>query len=125
MPESVVVDAGGILAAGGLLGVDRSDGGEILALDCSSLLVGRFLQLRHEGAQGRALVELGVCLDVVDEWFPVRALVGQALNRCESAVAADLLDAWCSVVLAEELDLPILTASDEVTSDQVEVLHPW
>ena len=29
------------------------------------------------------------------------------------------------LILAEQLELPLFTASDEVASDRVEILRPW
>jgi hypothetical protein len=37
----------------------------------------------------------------------------------------DALDSWSALLLAEQLELPLLTASDEVSSSRVEVLRPW
>ena len=39
--------------------------------------------------------------------------------------AIDALDSWSAVLLAEQLDLPLLTASDEVTSSRIEIYRPW
>ena len=36
-----------------------------------------------------------------------------------------VLDSWSALILAEQLELPLFTASDEVASDRVEILHPW
>ena len=63
-------------------------------------------------------------LSVVDEWFPVRTIVTETLARA-GLDAVDALDSWSALILAEQLELPLFTASDEVASDRVEVLHPW
>lgn len=39
--------------------------------------------------------------------------------------AVDGLDSRSAVLLAEQLDLPLLTASDDVTSVRVEIHRPW
>ena len=63
-------------------------------------------------------------LAIFHEWFPVRTLVAESLERAELA-AVDALDSWSAVMLAEQLDLPLLTASDEVTSTRIEIFRPW
>jgi len=124
MPRSVVVDAGGVLVCSGALEGRAPAGVEILALDWTAMTVGRFLAARHEGDAARARVELGIALSAVDEWFPVRTLVADTLERAglEAVVA---LDSWSAVLLAEQLELPLLTASDEVTSERIEIHRPW
>ena len=37
----------------------------------------------------------------------------------------DALDSWSALVLAEHLNLPLFTASDEVDSDRVKIHRPW
>ena len=97
---------------------------EVLVLDWSAVIVGRFLAARYDADPVRAQVELGLALDVVDEWFPVRALVARTLTLAGLS-AIDTLDSWSALALAEQLDLPLFTASDEVHSGQVEILRPW
>ena len=97
---------------------------ELLALDWSSVTVGRFLAARYEGRPETIRVETGLALSVVDEWFPVRTIVAETLARA-GLNAVDALDSWSALILAEQLELPLFTASDEVASDQVEILHPW
>ena len=124
MPLSVVCDAGGVLAAAGALEGEALPGTELLALDWSSVTVGRFLAARHEGRVETIQVETGLVLAVVDEWFPVRTIVAETLARA-GPDAVDALDSWSALILAEQLELPLFTASDEVTSDRVEILRPW
>lgn len=124
MPSSVVCDAGGVLVvAGALEGVAPRDA-EILALDWTAMTVGRFLSACHEGQPSRTRLELGIALDAVHEWFPVRTLVADTFERA-GLDAVDALDSWSAVLLAEQLDLPLLTASDEVTSTRIEIYRPW
>ena len=124
MPPSVVCDAGGVLVvAGALEGVAPRDA-EILALDWTAMTVGRFLTARHEGQPSRTRLELGTALDAVHEWFPVRTLVADTLERA-GLDAVDVLDSWSAVLLAEQLDLPLLTASDGVTSSRIDIYRPW
>jgi hypothetical protein len=124
-PPSIVCDAGGLLvAAGALTGDAPATATEVLALDWTSITVGRFIALRHEGAPLRAEAELGVVLSAVSEWFPVRTLVATTLRRA-GIDAVDALDSWSALALAEQLDVALFTASDEVTSTRVEVLRPW
>lgn len=124
MPQSVVCDAGGVLAASGALAGTAPADAEFLALDWSAVTIGRFLAARHEGNQVRIEAEIGLALTVVDEWFPVRTIVATTLHRAGLG-AVDALDSWSALVLAEQLGLPLFTASDEVTSDRIEVLRPW
>ena len=124
MPHSVVCDAGGVLAAAGALEGKTLPDAELLALDWSSVTVGRFLAARYEGRSEMIQVETGLVLAVVDEWFPVRAMVAETLVRA-GLDAVDALDSWSALILAEQLELPLFTASDEVASDRVEILHPW
>ena len=124
MPQSVVCDAGGVLAAAGaLVGTVPADA-EFLALDWSAVTVGRFLAARHEGNLARVETEIGLALAVVDEWFPVRTIVALTLDRAGLG-AVDALDSWSALVLAEQLGLPLFTASDEVSSDRIEIRRPW
>ena len=124
MPQSVVCDAGGVLAASGaLVGTVPADA-EFLALDWSAVTVGRFLAARHEGNLARVETEIGLALAVVDEWFPVRTIVALTLDRAGLG-AIDALDSWSALVLAEQLGLPLFTASDEVSSDRIEIRRPW
>ena len=123
MTPSVVCDAGGVLAASGALEGAAPDA-ELLALDWSSVTVGRFLAARHEGRPAGFQVEIGLVLSVVDEWFPVRTIVTETLARA-GVGAVDALDSWSALILAEQLELPLFTASDEVASDRIQILRPW
>ncbi len=124
MPRSVVCDAGGVLvAAGALEGILPADA-EILALDWTAMTVGRFLAARYEGNAARVRIELGLALTAVDEWFPVRTLVADTIERA-GLEAVDALDSWSALLLAEQLDVALFTASDEVDSSRVEIIHPW
>ncbi|MDE0163297.1 MAG: hypothetical protein OXL98_16360 [Acidimicrobiaceae bacterium] len=124
MAFSVVCDAGGILAVAGVLEGESPSEAEILALDWSSVTVARFLAARFEGRPEAARVETGLALATVDEWFPVRTIATETLARA-GLDAVDALDSWSALILAEQLDLALFTASDEVSSDRVEVLRPW
>jgi len=124
MPRSIVCDAGGILAAVGALQGDVPTDAEFLALDWSALTTGRFLAARHEGDTELIELEISLALTVVSEWFPVRTIVAQTLNRADLD-ALDALDSWSALTLAEQLALPLFTASDELTSTQIEILRPW
>jgi hypothetical protein len=124
MPPSVVCDAGGVLVVAGALEGTAPTGVEYLALDWTAVIVGRFVAARYEGNTERIRVELGIALAAVDEWFPVRTLVADTLDRA-GLDAVDALDSWSALILAEQLELPILTASDEITSTRVEIIHPW
>lgn len=124
MPRSVVADAGGVLVFSGALAGAAPADVEVLALDWTAMTVARFLALRHEGDRGRSRVELGIALAAVDEWFPVRRLVADTLERA-GVEAVDSLDSWSAMLLAEQLDLPLLTASDEVSSTRIEIVRPW
>jgi len=124
MPRSVVCDAGGVLvAAGALEGTVPADV-EVLALDWTAVTVGRFLAARYEGNSARTRVELGLALAAVHEWFPVRTLVADTLERA-GLEAVDALDSWSALLLAEQLDVALFTASDEVNSSRVEIIRPW
>src|SRR3954454_21373278 len=124
MPHSIVCDAGGVLVVAGALDGTAPRDAEVLALDWTAITVGRFLGARHEGNPTLVRVELGVALEAVHEWFPVRSLVADTLERA-GLVAVDALDSWSALLLAEQLDLPLFTASDEVTSTRVEIQRPW
>jgi len=122
--RSVVCDAGGVLvAAGALEGTVPADA-EVLALDWTAVTVGRLLAARYEGNPARTRVELGLALAAVHEWFPVRTLVADTLERA-GLEAADALDSWSALLLAEQLDVALFTASDEVSSARVEIIRPW
>lgn len=124
MPRSVVCDAGGVLvAAGALEGTVPADV-EVLALDWTAVTVGRFLAARYEGNPARTRVELGLALAAVHEWFPVRTLVADTLQRA-GLDAVDALDSWSALLLAEQLEVALFTASDEVDSDRIEIIRPW
>ena len=124
MLRSVVCDAGGVLTASGALrGVVPPDA-EILALDWSAVTIGRFLAARHEGNDEMTQVEIGLALRAVHEWFPVRTIVARTLARA-GLDAVDALDSWSALVLAENLGLPLFTASDEVHSDNIKIQRPW
>ena len=124
MAHSLVCDAGGVLAAAGALEGESPLHAELLALDWSSVTVGRFLAARYEGRAETIRVETGLVLSVVDEWFPVRTMVADTLVRA-GLDAIDALDSWLALILAEQLELPLFTASDEITSGRVEILRPW
>ncbi len=124
MTRSVVCDAGGVLAAAGAIEGHALPHTEFLALDWSSITVGRFLASRYEGRPETIQVETGLVLLVVDEWFPVRMFVAETLARAGQD-EGDSLDSWSALILAEQLELPLFTASDEVVSDRIEILHPW
>lgn len=124
MLRSVVCDAGGILAVAGILEGDTPTDSEFLALDWSTVTVGRFLAARYEGRPRRTELEIGLALSRVDEWFPVRPIVAQTLDRA-GLDAVDVLDSWSALILAERLDLPLFTASDEVISARIEIHRPW
>jgi hypothetical protein len=124
MLRSIVCDAGGVLVIAGALEGAAPGDAEILALDWTALTVGRFLGARHEGNPSLVRVELGIALDAVHEWFPVRTLVADTLARAGLG-AVDALDSWSALLLAEQLGLPLFTASDEVTSTRIEIHRPW
>lgn len=124
MPRSVVCDAGGVLVAAGALEGTMPVDVEVLALDWTAVTVGRFLAARYEGNPGRTRVELGLALAAVHEWFPVRTLVADTLERA-GLEAVDALDSWSALLLAEQLDVALFTASDEVDSSRIEIIRPW
>ena len=124
MLRSIVCDAGGLLVMAGALEGEAPSGVEVLVLDWTALTAGRFLFARHDGHPHRASVEIGLALEAVHEWFPVRTLVGATLERA-GLDAADALDSWSAVLLAEQLGVPLLTASSEVSSAAIEIYRPW
>jgi hypothetical protein len=124
MLRSIVCDAGGVLVVAGVLVGQAPNDAEILALDWTAVTVGRFVSARYDDNPVQARVELGIALAAVDEWFPVRTLVADTLERA-GLEAVDALDSWSALLLAEQLDLPLFTASDEVTSQKVEIIRPW
>lgn len=121
---SVVCDAGGLLVVCGALTGTAPDGCEILALDWSVVTLGRYLAARFEGNDQLVDVEVGLAVSAVDEWFPVRTLVVETLRRA-GFDAVDALDSWSALLLAEQLEVPLFTASDEVSSELTEVRRPW
>ncbi|MCY4371115.1 MAG: hypothetical protein OXF41_17220 [bacterium] len=124
MLRSVVCDAGGILVASGAIEGAAPSDTEFLALDWSTITVGRFLAARYEGRSETVQVEIGLALATVSEWFPVRPIVADTLARA-GLDTVDNLDTWSALVLAERLRLPLFTASDEVASTRVEIQRPW
>ena len=124
MLRSFVCDAGGILVASGAIQGAVPTDTEFLALDWSTITVGRFLAARYEGHTETVQVEIGLALATVAEWFPVRPIVADTLARAGLG-AVDNLDSWSALVLAERLRLPLFTASDEVTSTRVDIRRPW
>lgn len=110
-------------ASGALEGVTPTDA-EYLALYWSAIAIGRFLVAQHEGRPEVAEVEIGLAVSTVHEWFPVRTIVIETLRRA-GLDAVDALDSWSALVLAEQLEVPLFTASDEVSSDRVEIYRPW
>lgn len=124
MPRSMVCDAGGVLVVAGALEGAIPVDVEVLALDWTAVTVGRFLAARYEGNLERTRVELGLALAAVHEWFPVRTLIADTLERA-GLKAVDALDSWSALLLAEQLDVALFTASDDVDSSRVEVIRPW
>ncbi len=124
MFRSMVCDAGGVLILAGALDGEVPQHSEYLALDWSSVTVGRFLAMRYEGQSEAFQVEFGLALSVVHEWFPVRSIMGQCMARAGHA-SADTLDSWSALVLAERLELPLFSVSEDVTSNNIEILRPW
>lgn len=120
MQDSVVADAGGLLVLAGLLEGIKHEADEILALDATSLLVGEYLALRHEGAPHRARVDFAGVGQVVREWFPVRGL---AIETALSALSSDDIDGHAALALAESLRTPLVTKNFELRSASVPVLH--
>lgn len=124
MLRSFVCDAGGMLVASGAIEGAAPSDAEFLALDWSTITVGRFLAARYEGPAETVRVEIGLALATVAEWFPVRPIVADTLARAERG-AVDSLDSWSALVLAEHLRLPLFTASEEVTSTRITIRRPW
>jgi hypothetical protein len=119
VPDSAVVDAGGLLVLAGLLVGQAHDVAEILALDSTSLLVAEYLAVRHEGAPHRARTDNGLAVHAVAEWFPVRALaIDAALTTGETEI-----DSAASVALAESLGVPLVTKNTDVSSERIPVLY--
>ena len=120
MPDSAVLDAGGLLVYAGLLEGDVHDVGELLALDATSPLVAEYLTVRHEGLAVRARRDFGLVIRIVAEWFPVRGLA------MDAALAAgnDLdVDSSAALALAESLRVPLVTKNRQLSSATVPVLH--
>ncbi len=120
MHDSVVADAGGLLVLAGLVAGILHDADEILALDATSLLVGEYLALRHEGAPDRARAEFGTVVQIVREWFPVRGL---AIEAALAAGSSDDVDGSAALALAESLAAPLVTKNVELSSSSVPVLR--
>lgn len=121
---SVVCDAGGVLVVAGALVGMAPAAVEVLAPDWTSITVGSFLAAHHEGKPEQITSELARTLSSVDEWFPVRSIVAETMERA-GPNAVDALDSCYALVLAEQPDLPLFTASDEVASERVEIHRPW
>ena len=77
-----------------------------------------------KATRARVRVELGIALAAVHEWFPVRTLVADTLDPAGLA-AVDALDSWSALMLAQQLDLPLRTAGDEITDERGEIIRPW
>lgn len=120
MHPAVVADAGGLLVLAGLLEGIQHPVDEIVALDCTSLLIAEYLALRHEGSPQAARTEFGLAIKVVQEWFPVRAVAIEA--AVESAAAEGEIDASAALKLSESLRLPLVTKNRDLSSRQVPVL---
>jgi hypothetical protein len=120
MPDSVVVDAGGLLVLAGLLEGQAHQVDELLALDSTSLLVAGYLALRHEGTPDRARRDFGLAVHAVAEWFPVRAL---AIEAALAAGGVMEIDSAASIELAESLRVPLVTKNRDLRSESVPVLY--
>ena len=120
MPDSAVVDGGGLLVLAGLLEGELHQVAEILALDATSLLVGEYLAVRHEGAPLRARRDFGLAVRAVAEWFPVRALAIDAVLAAGEGVEVDSASA---VALAESLRFPLVTKNRQISSARISVLR--
>lgn len=120
MPPAAVADASGLLVLAGLLEGIGHDVDEVLVLDATSLLVAEYLALRHEGAPHRARTEFGLVNRVVSEWFPVRAV---AIETAISAIRQDDVEGLAALVLAESLDVPIVTKNRDLLSRKIAVLY--
>ncbi|HVA44545.1 MAG TPA: hypothetical protein VNF50_13770 [Acidimicrobiales bacterium] len=119
MPDSAVVDAGGLLVLGGLVEGRIHQVEEILALDSTSLLLAEYLALRHEGAPLRARADFGLAVQAVAEWFPVRAIAMDAVL----AAGDDLgIESVAALALAESLGVPMVTKNTNLSSDRVGIL---
>jgi hypothetical protein len=119
VPASAVADAGALLVALGLVEGHRHEVVNHVALDSTTLLVAEYLTLRHSGRPSRAVAEFAEIGLVVQEWFPVRGL---AIDVALRTPAGDLPDAWASLLLAEALEIPLVTKNAEVRSRKVPVL---
>ena len=119
MPDSAVVDAGGLLVMAGLLAGQAPEVPEVLALDATSLLAAEYLAVHHEGAPHRARADFGLAVQAVAEWFPVRALAIDAVLRAGETIE---VDSAISVALAESLGLPLVTKNPDVSSGHIPVL---
>ena len=122
MLRSVVCDAGGLPAVSARLEGKRPEHAEVLALGWTSVTVSRFLAARHSGRAVATETEIGLALAVVDEWFSVRSLAAATMSRAE-VQAVDTMDSWSALRLAEHLRVLFFTASDEVTSDVIDIHH--
>ncbi|MCY4369123.1 MAG: hypothetical protein OXF41_06795 [bacterium] len=71
------------------------------------------LAARFEGRADTIRIEIGLTLATVAEWFSVRSIVAETLDRAGLGVV-DCLDSWSALVLAEHLHIPLFTASDEL-----------
>jgi hypothetical protein len=69
-------------------------------------------------------LEIDLALEAVDVWFPVRTIAADTLDRA-GLDSVDALDSWSALLLAEQLDLPLFTASDEVHSERIQIHRPW
>lgn len=54
----------------------------------------------------------------------MRTLVADTLDPAGLA-AVDALDSWSALMLAQQLDLPLRTAGDEITDERGEIIRPW
>ncbi len=114
-----VADAGGLFTLAGLVAGIRHEVEEILALDATTLLAAEYVALRHEDAPDRARTEFGLLMRVVGEWFPVRPL---ALDAVMAAAGGPDVDSHAALVLAESLEVPVVTRHEYLRSDRVPVL---
>ena len=120
MPDSAVVDAGGLLVLAGLLAGEVHQVSEILAADATAVLVAEYLALRHQGVPLRARRDFGLALRAVAEWFPVRAL---AMDAVLAAGEGMDVDSALGLVLAESLQVTFVTRNREVSSERITVLY--
>jgi hypothetical protein len=115
-----VADAGGLFTLAGLVEGVRHEVDEVLALDTTTLLAAEYVALRHEGAPQRAHAEYGLLMRVVGEWFPVRPL---ALDAVLAAEGGTDVDSYAALVLAESLEVPVVTRHEYLRSERVPVLR--